>query len=104
LLVKLKPKINTGTVEGQDEYELPLDLDYKYTVKKEKIICSTFVGSKILKVTCSASTNDCEEFNIIYDANLTKNGEIELEIDVRLDNWNKNLIKSFDVKVICLIY
>lgn len=81
---------------------MSLDFDYSYTVKKDGVEISNYDGSKEVKVSCNSLTNLCDEFNIIYDANISEDADIFIKISTRLDNWNKNLIEGFNLKVTLL--
>ena len=97
-LVKLLPILNSKSIEGSGEFKLPLNLDYKYRLDKADKTTSTSNGDLSLKVSCNTE-QECESFNIIYDPAITQQLSASFQISIRLDNWNRKIIKGFKVFV-----
>jgi len=97
--VKLVPILNSQVIEGSGDFKLPLNLDYKYKVEKKDKTVSTINGDKNLKIPCDTERK-CESFNIIYDPAITQHQSASFEISIRLDNWNRKIIKGFFMIVI----
>ena len=98
-LVKVEPSIKPQTIEGDGNFDLGLNFDYSYKLKDGEVKYADFFGSKEVTVSCNSKTNLCEEFILIYNANIFRKGDFLITIETRLDNWNKNIINGFNLKV-----
>lgn len=109
LLVRLKPMLKPGVVEGDSTFDVDFSFSTSYRVALASAGNNTETQEidkslsneqlKSFKVACSSSNLDCQKFPVIYNPFIEDSTDHTIKLTFTKNKFNRNLVKGFTVMV-----